>query len=132
MPLGSCCLAIDPSHVTSKPGRATVLVPCLARSACRYEKVEEAKKEMRKKAELEKRFETDGAAAAGSDDSDLEDEDKIAEQEEAGKLRPDVHLPSLKGCLEHVKADTHLRQFWREACELSVPSHPVLLLRRLW
>ncbi|CAL5219695.1 g1583 [Coccomyxa viridis] len=50
----------------------------------RYEKVEEAKKEMRKKAELEKRFETDGAAAAGSDDSDLEDEDKIAEQEEAG------------------------------------------------
>ena len=52
---------------------------------CRYEKIEEAKKEMRKKAELEKRFEKNGDAGAGSDDSDVEDEDKIAEQEEAGE-----------------------------------------------
>lgn len=52
--------------------------------SCRYEKIEEAKKEMRKKAELQKRFEKNGDAGAGSDDSDVEDEDKIAEQEEAG------------------------------------------------
>lgn len=37
---------------------------------------------MRKKAELEKRFGVDGEASSG--DSDLEDEDKITEQEEAG------------------------------------------------
>ena len=52
--------------------------------SCRYEKIEEAKKEMRKKAELQKRFEKNGDAGAESDDSDVEDEDKIAEQEEAG------------------------------------------------
>ena len=45
---------------------------------------------MRKKAELEKRFETDGAATAGSDDSDVDDEDKIAEQEEAGEFTPEL------------------------------------------
>ena len=50
---------------------------------------------MRKKAELEKRFETDGVAAAGSDDSDVDDEDKIAEQEEAGKLPLELHVPIL-------------------------------------
>ena len=50
---------------------------------------------MRKKAELEKRFETNGDAAAGSDDSDMEDEDKIAEQEEAGEFRIDLHMPSV-------------------------------------
>lgn len=66
--------------------------------ACRYEKVEEAKKEMRKKAELEKRFETDGAAAAGSDDSDVDDEDKIAEQEEAGELKPELQLHGMSQC----------------------------------
>ena len=44
--------------------------------------MEEAKREMRKKAELEKRFGVDGEVDSG--DSDLEDEDKITEQEEAG------------------------------------------------
>ena len=36
--------------------------------------------------ELEKRFEKNGDAGAGSDDSDVDDEEKIAEQEEAGDL----------------------------------------------
>ena len=63
-----------------------LVVPAI-RAVCwhRYEKIEEAKKEMRKKAELEKRFEKNGDAGADSDDSDMEDEDKIAEQEEAGE-----------------------------------------------
>ncbi len=108
--------------------------------ACRYEKVEEAKKEMRKKAELEKRFEVDGAAAAGSDDSDVDDEDKIAEQEEAGKLLHDVYLPSCErkpATHECGHAAASAEQITEEHCEpllqsLCFCSHPALLLRRLW
>lgn len=50
--------------------------------AHRFEKVEEAKRAMRKKAELEQRFRVNGENSGS--DSDLEDEDKITEQEEAG------------------------------------------------
>jgi hypothetical protein len=51
----------------------------------RYEKVEHAKREMRKKQELEERFKTSEGGAAGSDeDSDVEDEDKIRDVEEGG------------------------------------------------
>ncbi|EIE20936.1 hypothetical protein COCSUDRAFT_30554 [Coccomyxa subellipsoidea C-169] len=53
----------------------------------RYEKVEEAKRAMRKKAELEKRFgngEAAGSSSEEEEDDDREDEDKITEQEEAG------------------------------------------------
>ena len=56
-------------------------------AAIRYEKVEEAKRAMRKKQELEKKFNNGEAAGSGSeddDDEDREDEDKITEQEEAG------------------------------------------------
>jgi hypothetical protein len=52
----------------------------------RYEKVEEAKRAMRKKQALEKKFQKDSEqAGSGSDDDDVNDEDKIAEQEEAGE-----------------------------------------------
>ena len=52
------------------------------RLPCRFEKIEEAKRVMRKKQELEQRFRVDGEGSGS--DSDLEDEDKITEQEEAG------------------------------------------------
>lgn len=51
----------------------------------RYDKIEEAKRAMRKKQELEKRFRPDGEGS--SEDSDVDDEDKITEQEEAGAAR---------------------------------------------
>ncbi len=55
-------------------------------AAIRYEKVEEAKRAMRKKQELEKRFNNGEGPGSDSDDDDedREDEDKITEQEEAG------------------------------------------------
>jgi len=47
--------------------------------------VEHAKREMRKKQELEERFKTSEGGGAGSDeDSDVEDEDKIRDVEEGG------------------------------------------------
>ncbi|BDA42492.1 Pre-mRNA-splicing factor SLU7 [Coccomyxa sp. Obi] len=57
-----------------------------ARVMERYEKVEEAKRAMRKKQELEKRFNNGEGPGSDSDedDEDREDEDKITEQEEAG------------------------------------------------
>ena len=105
---------------------------------------------MRKKAELEKRFETDGVAAAGSDDSDMDDEDKIAEQEEAGKLPLELyvarlgqervlgiiwavmHLPllELSGSTAKTKGQRDLCQI--NALEQCAPSHTVPLPCRLW
>ncbi len=57
--------------------------------AIRYEKVEEAKLAMRKKQELDKRFNNGEGPGSDSDedDDDREDEDKITEQEEAGAPR---------------------------------------------
>ncbi|KAK9835182.1 hypothetical protein WJX81_004076 [Elliptochloris bilobata] len=50
-----------------------------------YEKVEDAKREMRKKQELDERFKTGKDGAVDSDeDSDVEDEDKIRDVEEGG------------------------------------------------
>ena len=47
--------------------------------------MENAKREMRKKQELDERFKTGKDGAASSDeDSDVEDEDKIRDVEEAG------------------------------------------------
>ena len=54
----------------------------------RYDKLEEAKKQARKKAELEQTFGEGGATpseAVGSD-SDVDDEDKITAAEEAGQV----------------------------------------------
>lgn len=64
---------------------AEPLALCVA-AAIRYEKVEMAKRAMRKKQELEKRFNNGEGPGSDSDedDEDREDEDKITEQEEAG------------------------------------------------
>lgn len=59
----------------------------------RYEKVEEAKRALRKKQELEKRFNNgEGPGSSDEEDDDVEDEDKITEQEEAGAALPHVHM----------------------------------------
>ena len=74
----------------------------------RYEQVEEAKRAMRKKQELEKRFNNGEGAGSSSgeeeDDGDLEDEDKITEQEEAGAPLPPspLHLNFWEHKLAHV------------------------------
>lgn len=51
---------------------------------CRYEKVEEQKRQIRKKQELEKRFNKDDAKDHSSSDEEEDDEDKINETQEAG------------------------------------------------
>ena len=61
---------------------------------CRYEMVDQQKREMKKKAELEKRFKQNGDKADGAadgaegdatdTDSDEEDDDKITEAQDAG------------------------------------------------
>ena len=61
---------------------------------CRYEMVDRQKREMKKKAELEKRFQQKGDKAEGAadgaegdatdTDSDEEDDDKITEAQDAG------------------------------------------------
>ena len=51
---------------------------------CRYEKVEEQKRQTRKKQELEKRFNKDDAKDHSSSDEEEDDEDKINETQEAG------------------------------------------------
>ena len=56
---------------------------------CRYEKVEEQKRQIRKKQELEKRFNKDDAKDHSSSDEEEDDEDKINETQEAGM----THLP---------------------------------------
>ena len=64
---------------------------------CRYEMVDQQKREMKKKAELEKRFKQNGDKADGAadgaegdatdTDSDEEDDDKITEAQDAGGWR---------------------------------------------
>lgn len=80
-------LAAAELHCAALLGHRRGLLCC-----CRYENVENAKREMRKKQELDERFKTGKDGAASSDeDSDVEDEDKIRDVEEAGApLQPHV------------------------------------------
>ncbi len=64
---------------------------CVMLLLCRHEKVEVAKREIRKKHELERRFGQDGEGNDLSDDSDV-DEDKIMDEEEAGEGFPSSAL----------------------------------------
>ncbi|KAK9817207.1 hypothetical protein WJX72_011073 [[Myrmecia] bisecta] len=63
-----------------------------------HEKVEAQKRELKKKQELEKRFaERDGDASGSGEDSDLEDEDKITETQDAGFAKVEKRVRTTAG-----------------------------------
>ncbi len=89
----------------------------------RYEKVEEAKRAMRKKAELEKRFgngEAAGSSSEEEEDDDREDEDKITEQEEAGALplHPESARPYPLSLTNYCKLPCFFLQCMHVACSI--------------
>ena len=70
---------------------------------CSHEQVEDAKREMRKEKALKKAYKVDkeGDDGASSDEYEDPDEDKLAEEEEAGKISTCGIAPA---CLAAVQA----------------------------